>query len=226
MDKARANAMREILEEALAQRGRYYSNHFSFSIRFEADDTSAARDTTHFQHIIQLLKLPKARELVLMKDDQMPIWTVIGLLQDLSRRIIKVDGRSLVIGHYAGHGAVKDDKLVFFGSQSSRNRLFGFEITLGTLFENSDSSIPVFETTDVILIIDSCYSGNCTRGLGATGRSVEIIASVGAKQQAFGNASDRARVQNRTFTSRLADSIALRVGKAILQYRLRKLSKS
>jgi hypothetical protein len=113
MENTRANAMREILEEALVQRGRYYSNHFSFSIRFEADDTSTARDTTHFQHIIQLLKLPKARELVLMKDDQMPIWTVIGLLQDLSRKISKVDGRSLVMGHYAGHGVVEYDKLVF-----------------------------------------------------------------------------------------------------------------
>ena len=164
--------MREILEEALAQRGRYYSNHFSFSIRFEADDTSAARDTTHFQHIMQLLKLPKARELVLMKDNRKPIWTVIGLVQDLDRKISKADGRSLVIGHYAGHGAVKDDKLVFFGSQSSRNLFFGFELTLGTLFEDR-SSVSVFEKTDVIFIIDSCYSGNCTRGLGATGRSVE-----------------------------------------------------
>jgi hypothetical protein len=64
MEKSRANAMREILEEALAQRGYYYSNHFSFSIRLKADDTSSAHDTTYFQHIMQLLKLPKARELV------------------------------------------------------------------------------------------------------------------------------------------------------------------
>jgi hypothetical protein len=68
-------------------------------------------------------------------------------------------------------------------------------MTLGTLFED-DSSISDFEKTDVILIIDLYYSCNCTSELGATGWSIEIIASVGTNQQAFGNASDRACIQN------------------------------
>jgi hypothetical protein len=58
-------AIREVLEEAIAQRGRYYTNYFSFSIRFETDNTSASRDTAHFQDIMKLLGLPKARELVI-----------------------------------------------------------------------------------------------------------------------------------------------------------------
>ena len=69
MEKTQANAIYEILEKALAYKGYYYSNHFSFSICCEADDTSAAHDMTYFQHIMQLLKLPKARELVLIKDN-------------------------------------------------------------------------------------------------------------------------------------------------------------
>jgi hypothetical protein len=211
MDKNRAIVVRQILEETLAYMGSYYSNHFSFSIRFEADDTSAARDTAHFQRIMQLLKLPKARELVLKSNDESPTWTVRGLVQDLGRKISEVEGRTLAIGHYAGHGDIDAGMPLFFASPSTRRRLFSFEKALGDLFEDPLINFPTFENTDVILIIDSCYSGQCTREFGRAGRSVEIISSVSANQQAFGNASDRARAQNRTFTSQLADSIALRV---------------
>jgi hypothetical protein len=72
-------------------------------------------------------------------------------------------------------------------------------------YENEDP----LRDTDVVLIIDSCYSGHATRGQ-ALGRSVEIIAAVGAEQRAFGNPSELARVQRRTFTSRLADEVAIR----------------
>ena len=41
-------AVRETLERSIAQTGRHYSDYFTFAIRFEADDTSAFRDTAHF----------------------------------------------------------------------------------------------------------------------------------------------------------------------------------
>ncbi|KAI9784781.1 MAG: hypothetical protein M1839_001511 [Geoglossum umbratile] len=211
MDKDQLEVVREVLEEAIAQRGRYYTSHISFSIRFEADDSFASRNTTHFQNILRLLNLPQARELVIGKDDKMPGWTVLSLVQDLSAKVSKVDGRTLVIGHYAGHGTVNQNgKLIFFASPSAP-RPFGLERCLGDLYEEDQCTNPDFKKTDVILILDSCYSGEATRGLGRAGRSVEIVASVGADQKALGNNS--ARVQNRTFTSRLADSIALRVGR-------------
>jgi hypothetical protein len=68
------------------------------------------------------------------------------------------------------------------------------------------------DTTDVVLIVDSCYSGDAMRG-SALGRSVEIIAAVGAEQKAFGNPSELARVKRRTFTSRLVDEVAIRIGR-------------
>jgi hypothetical protein len=137
----------------------------------------------------------------------------LGLIRDLSDKIAKVNGRTLVIGHYAGHGAVDQGGLLGFFASPSAYRPFTFERTLGELCQGDAAIDPAFERTDVVFIIDSCYSGQATRGLGAIGRSVEIIASVGADQKALGNVSNSSRVQNRTFTSRLADRIAVRVGR-------------
>ncbi|KAI9861217.1 MAG: hypothetical protein M1813_005390 [Trichoglossum hirsutum] len=91
------------------------------------------------------------------------------------------------------------------------------EVVDGTpkmFFVGSDELTNVdFEKTDMVLILDSCYSGQATRGFKAAGRSVEIICSVSANQKALENASDLARVQNRTFTCRLADAVAQHVSK-------------
>lgn len=54
--------LRGVLEDAVAQRGRYYHNILTFAIRSEGDNTSAHRDTINFQAILKMLKLPKARE--------------------------------------------------------------------------------------------------------------------------------------------------------------------
>ncbi|KAI9787655.1 MAG: hypothetical protein M1839_000186 [Geoglossum umbratile] len=205
--------IQELLEEAISQRGRYYSNHFSFSIRFGADNTSAVRDTVHFQNLLKILHLPRARELVLPPSDKSPSWTVSSFIHSLATEISKREGRTLVIGHYAGHATLGvNDNLSFFASPSAP-KSFGLEKGLGDLYQDYTYNNSGFEMTDVVLILDSCYSAQATRGFEAASRSVEIICSVGTHQKALGNASDLARVQNRTFTSRLADSVAQSVSK-------------
>ncbi|KAI9781517.1 MAG: hypothetical protein M1839_005932 [Geoglossum umbratile] len=56
-------------------------------------------------------------------------------------------------------------------------------------------------------------SGQAVRGLGLATRSVEIIASIAADQQVLGNAPNLSRVQHRTFTSRLVDSVTRKIGR-------------
>ena len=53
------------VEDAMDQRGRNYHKIFTLSVTFEADNTSAARDTHSFQQMVKMLSLPKAVELVI-----------------------------------------------------------------------------------------------------------------------------------------------------------------
>lgn len=69
------------------------------------------------------------------------------------------------------------------------------------------------ERVDVVIILDSCFSGNAIRATPLTERTVELIASVSADQLALGNSSDSARIVNRTFTARLAGEVAIRRGR-------------
>lgn len=68
------------------------------------------------------------------------------------------------------------------------------------------------EEVDVVFIVDCCYSGTLVRGTGGASRIVEVLAACEASMTALENDSQAARVQNRTFTSKLADYAARRKG--------------
>lgn len=86
--------------------------------------------------------------------------------------------------------------------------MLDFDRSFGNFWnETSD-----FDSTDVILILDCYYSGTVARALSQDDRSVEIIAAVEIDQTALGDPSNQARLQRRTFTSRIADEIARIVG--------------
>ena len=64
----------------------------------------------------------------------------------------------------------------------------------------------------MIIVLDCCFSGAATRAIGQGERSVEIIAAVGSSEEAFGNASNQVRLQQKTFTSRLEEEVFHVVG--------------
>ena len=69
--------------------------------------------------------------------------------------------------------------------------------------------------SDIVMILDSCYSGLATRGVEAetTERNVEKFSAVGSVQKALGNFKDALRMQNNTFTCRLSTEVARRAGR-------------
>jgi hypothetical protein len=202
--------LRQVLSNTIAQRGKFYKNFFAFTVRFEGDDTSADRDTKNFQDMLRLIGISSVKVIVLEKADKTPAFTLSYLLRDLFKQISVLDGRTLLIGHYAGHGAIDAmDRLFFFDSPRILQK-----VSLKSFEELYDETTEdLLSQTDVLMIFDSCFSGLATRGLESGDRSVEIISSVGSAQKAHGNSPDLARVQNRTFTSRLADEVARRVGR-------------
>lgn len=74
-----------------------------------------------------------------------------------------------------------------------------------------DEHINYFPNSNFILILDCFFAEMAIRGFDSRHRDVGIVASVGYDQSALGNPSNQARIQNRTFTSRLADEVAKRI---------------
>ena len=61
-EKSRLESLRNRLGDAIANRGRYYSNISAVTLRFEADETRADHDAKVFQRILKMLGLPPAQE--------------------------------------------------------------------------------------------------------------------------------------------------------------------
>ena len=122
--------------------------------------------------------------------------------------------RSLLIFHYAGHGGLNANGDVIFYAQNSGVRSFYYLRTIErTLVDTSILTELKLNRTDVVIILDSCYSGNAIRATPSAERTVELLAAVSADQRAFGNPSVSVRIRNRTFTARLAGEVAVRSGR-------------
>lgn len=207
-EREEVSALKSVLEDAIDQRGRYYHSIFNLSVTFEADNTSAARDTHNFQQMLKMLSLPKAVELVIESEDITPAWTVGEMLQKLARKVQESDMRSLIICYYAGHARVSTNGDLCFYASDLVPRAMTMNRTFGMLSDKEP-----FRNSDVILILESCFAGTAIRGMDSRDRSLEVIASVGYDQSALGNPFDYVHLQNRTFTSRLTDEVAKRIGR-------------
>jgi hypothetical protein len=198
--------IRRVLGDAVATRGRYYAHHHHFAVRFQDDDIKAEKDFEHFQNILKLLGVPHAKDIILGRT---PMWDWQSEIRKLCDLLDQEDGRKLLIFHYAGHGMIDpiDEDLHLAPSLISKRSL-SFSVSFGNLYQNTLD----FINTDVIIILDCCYSGSVTRGMKQADRSVEILAAVGSTPEALGNESHLVRIQKHTFTSRLADEVARAVG--------------
>lgn len=207
-----------ILENAIIQRGRPYQEMFAVSVRFEADETSADKDQQIFFSLVKCINIPLAanhpQSLVIRTDDVHPGWTVSFFLERLLDVISTCDGRSLLILHYAGHGGLNADGELTFFAQVPGIRSFKYTNVIDrTLVDCSECNTKRLERTDVVIILDGCFSGNVIRAIPQGERTVEILAAVSANQLALGNPSLSGRNLNRTFTARLAGEVAIKRGR-------------
>ena len=202
------NILKDVIASAITQRGKHYVQIFALSIRFEDDDTAAEKDAKCFQDLLRLMGLSKASELVIESTDKIWIKTVQAKLYKLQEAPSRVDGRTLAIIHYAGHGSVDAAGDLFFCPFLGSNQSLYYERTFGLLQDEA-----IFPTTDIIMILDSCFSGRATRGILPVQRSLEVLAAVGATQTAFGNDTSRIRGQNITFTNKLVTAVSRRISR-------------
>lgn len=210
--------VRGVLENAISQRGRSYQEMFVVSVRFEADETSADKDQQTFFNLVKCINIPLAsnhpQSLVIRTDDVHPGWTVGFFLERLLDVISACEGRSLLLLHYAGHGGLNAKGDLTFYARVPGVRSFDYiRVIDRTLVTPSLSVEKKLERIDIVIILDSCFSGNAIRATPLAERTVELIAAVSADQRAFGNPSNSARFLNRTFTASLAGEVAIRRGR-------------
>ena len=130
------------------------------------------------------------------------------MLQKLASTVQESDIRSLFLCHYACHAHLSPNGDLCFYDSDLVPRTTMMTHAFRILCDEDASRNSV-----VILILDSCFAGTTIRGIYSRDRSMEIIASVGYDQSTPGNLSDYARLQNHTFTSRLTDEVAQRIGR-------------
>jgi hypothetical protein len=184
----------------------------SHSLFFESDNTKAAEDAAIFKQMMKNLGITNVQSWMVPKADKTITWTVSDCVRKLHLKLREGDGRYLVIGHYAGHGMNATDDFrpgLQLQGGSGSGQAFSWTtieaIWLGDVVDDAKF--------DVVMIVDSRYSGLATRAVNSMDRTVEIVAAVSATQSALGNSRDSTMIQNRTFTARLAEQVALRTGR-------------
>lgn len=205
-EKEQVQAVREALQQAVANRGRQYAHQHTFTFRFQDDDTRADKDSQNFQSMLRILNLPAAEEVVL--SSKMVAWDFRPVIDRLTKKLDVEEDRKLLVFHYAGHAKLNDSGDLCLVPSLNSKAFLDFAREFGILW----SAEVVLDLADVIIILDCCYSAASARGPVQADRTVEIVSAVGMSQLALGNPSTVNRMQNRTFTSRLADEVARTVG--------------
>ena len=183
----------------------------TFHIRFGLDDSGTKADWKAFTSLIDALGYPSPIEVVLEKDEKLPDLVVGRLMEDIIRKCATCAGRSLVIGHYSGHGMSMDERLFF--SNATGSQMFSFGLSLARITDTRHDGLA---DTDVLLLLDSCYSGIATRDGQESFRIVEICSAVDANELALGSSPQR---PTNTFTSRLVTEVmkCLGQGKMVVE---------
>lgn len=122
-------------------------------------------------------------------------------------------GRVLLILHYAGHGAVRDNGLIF-NADSQYPRTFNYDRTINPKLEIYNYLGESLEIFDCVTILDCCHSGYATRESHVQTRCAEVLSAVREDQSAFPKGIDSAgKVTARTFTAKLSALVSHRRGK-------------
>lgn len=212
----KAEELREALEAVIAKKGRHYSNLATFSLRFSADNTQAIRDSQKFIDFATSIEIETKHDLnervCIQPDDNLPGRTFAQKLFTLSENIGKYTGRTLLLFHYAGHGSInRYNELELYAEIPEKNPILYHQTVHTTLVDPIQYVSHFLIKTDLIIILDCCFSGSAIRGSTNSDRIVEVISAVGANQRALGNEpSQDQRVSVTTFTARVMAEISYR----------------
>ena len=198
--------LKESLEDAIISKGRQYEAVFTRSIRFDADNTGAIFDAGHFSQICEKLRIPGPEEIVLLESGrQRPEARIATMVQHLEEATEVIDGHTLIVIHYAGHGVLDEDDSLYFVANLVSRRRFTWQLDFGKLWSRRDT----FQRTDVLFLLDCCYAGAAARNVPTSkSRTVEVVAGCGPAQDSVPHSYEaRNAAGPKTFTYRVDQAI-------------------
>lgn len=112
------NRVKSLIQEAFNQRARHYQVIYSLSIFFEGDQTGAAEDSKIFLDMVRCLGAEGESLKIPLSSPRFggPGWEVNDRVAASIKQGLQLDpeyGRVLLVLHYAGHGAIGDNGLIF-----------------------------------------------------------------------------------------------------------------
>lgn len=164
----------DAITRAVNNRSRIYNNSFALSVRWQRDNTNASADIEHFQAILSTLNLDQAEVEILAEQDQTPGWTLNDKIRSVFRLAANAPGKSIVLIHYAGHGEVRGGQL--FAVEGLSRRSINLQRFIDTVVAGDVQDYDIADT-DVVFVLDCCYSHAATRALNPTTRVVEILSA-------------------------------------------------
>ncbi|KAI9754184.1 MAG: hypothetical protein M1815_005756 [Lichina confinis] len=94
----------QMFREAIIRKSRRHDLIYTFVVRYELNgDKSAEEDATHFKRMVATLGLPAPAEWIISSDhDTESLLLVRTVVSQIADRCAAHQGRSLIIGHFAG----------------------------------------------------------------------------------------------------------------------------
>ncbi|KAK2766098.1 hypothetical protein FQN54_007613 [Arachnomyces sp. PD_36] len=199
------SVFRDRLQAAIVQPPRTYTSAYTLLTRFESDDSQAIQDSEGFKTICNAFGLPAPVEVVVTPADPMPSWTIAREFQKILIAAAEAPGRSLVMVHYAGHGSLNQFNRLTLHANGNEPRSVGFDVAFSNNIDESSDFSELDPDVDVVMLIDSCYSGSAfNRAIFNMPRVVEILAACEPDKITL---AANPRNQNQTFTAKLADIV-------------------
>lgn len=189
-------------------------------MRFEADETFADKDQQMFIHLVKFINLlltSNHPKFLVPWFYEPTAYTLVGSWVSFLERRLNVICcvRRAITTTITLRGSWRAERQwrPYFLCTSSRGLIFKLHQSNRSKF----GCLPPIsfgkkwlERTDVVIILDGCFSGKVIRAIPPAEKTVEILAAVGTDQLALGNPTVSARILDRTFTAGLPGEVTIR----------------
>lgn len=167
-----ADEFNALIEGAVNRRSSCFYQHFrAFHFHWADDNTFPERDQESFTAMCKILGFPTVESHVLQANDPTPGNTIRDRINSEVRAATQLQGRTILIIHYAGHGADNGTGQLVISDRLGR-KLARADLLMAE-FDSVELSLAA--PIDVLYIFDCCFGYLATRDITPGSRMVEVV---------------------------------------------------
>lgn len=213
MSALKKTEFKDAFENVVHDRSPIYSNSFALSFHWERDGTDVLGDVDAFHAILNTVSIThrsQSEVLLLSPEDMAPGWTLTQKMKSTFDAAAHARGKSLVFIHYTGHAVVEKVFASFSRglvkehitciTEGANGRGINLNLVIAQTVEDSHFDMG---TTDVVWVLDCCYSTK-QKTPSTGGRVVEIISATD------GNTPGPSTTSRSSLTGKLRDELIIR----------------